>query len=125
MLLDLFFKVAVPLVGIGVVVSKVMIARNKRKGFYEGESGMARRDQINKKYRTNRGAVIIGIACLGIWGLIVAELVNRCGAILFSYVVSALMLIPMFAVYSVLLLIYMGSVHGFANLKARGKVSPK
>ena len=117
MILDAFFAVAVPLTIGGVVLSKLLIRRNAEKPFYPGEEGEAIRDRVNEQHRTTRGAIIILILFVPLYGLLVYGLIDEWGARFFTFVIAALMLIPVMTVYGVVTAIYMSCVHGAAALK--------
>ena len=117
MILDAFFAVAVPLTVGGVVLSKLLIARNKTKPFYPGKEGEAIRDRVNEQYRTTRGATIILILFVPLYGFLVYGLIEEWGMRFFTFVIAALMLLPMMALYGVVTAIYMFSVHGTAAIK--------
>lgn len=116
-LLDLFFAVAVPFTIVCVVVAGVVRSYAARKGIYDGEEGAARRDAINQNFRTNTGAVVIAVIFFALWGLMVAGLVEQWGAILFTFVVSALLLIPFFTVCLGVIMVYMFAVHAYVKLR--------
>lgn len=118
-LLDAFFATAVPFVIFCVVVAVVFRSYAERRGIYEGTEGEARRDAINQKFRTNKGAVVIGVIFTVLWGLMVAALVQQWGAVAFTFVVSALLLIPFFTVCVGVIMLYTFAVHAWARYKGR------
>ena len=115
MILDVFFKIAVPVAIGGMVFAKLMIARNNARPFYSGAEGAARRDAINQRYQTNKAAIVIAILFVPIYGLVVAGLIEEWGPKFFTFVISALLLLPTMVVYSVVLMIYCFAVHGVAG----------
>ncbi|MEE4329913.1 MAG: hypothetical protein V2J10_03540 [Wenzhouxiangella sp.] len=116
-LLDVFFKIAVPFVVLTMVFAGFALRYDRTRGIYRGEEGASRRDQINRRYRTNTGAVVIGILFLGVWGLLVAGLIEQWGAIFFTFVVAALLLLPVGTVAVCVIAVYMFAVHAFARLR--------
>lgn len=116
-ILDVFFRFAVPVVIVGVVLAKLGIGFDKVHGIYRGPEGAARRDAINEKFRTNLGAIVIAGLFVVLWGLTVAALVDELGAIFFTFVIAALLIIPFTTVCAVVVLIYTYAVHGYANAK--------
>ncbi len=118
-LLDAFFTLAVPFIVVCVVVAVVVRSYAERRRIYEGTEGEARRDAINEKFRTNRGAVVIGVIFAMLWGVTVAGLVQESGAVAFTFVVSALLLIPFFTVCVGVIMLYTLAVHAWASYKNR------
>lgn len=116
-LLDAFFRLAVPLVVLAVIFAGVAHRYDRTRGLYRGKAGASRRDEINRRYRTNTGAVVIGVVFLGIWGLLVASLIEQWGAIFFTFVIAVLLLLPVGTVAVCVIAIYMFAVHGFARLR--------
>ena len=116
-LLDVFFKAAVPFVVVSVVAATALLSRNRVRGVYRGAEGAARRDAVNRTYRTNTGSVVIAVIFLGIWGMVVADLVGRWGAVFFTFVVSVLLLLPFSVVCACAILLYTLAVHGWARTK--------
>lgn len=121
MLLDAFFKLAVPLVIFGVAFAYFVLSLNSRYQFYGDEEGKLRRAEINHKYRTNRGAVIIAFIFLLIYSGIVYGLIDEWGAKFFTFVISFLMIIPVMTICSLVIMLYMHAVHGWAHVKVRSK----
>ena len=119
MILDLFFKAAVPFLLVCMVVAKIAFAVQRRRGIYASPEGALRRDEINRKYRTNRGAVVITVVFALLWVLMLLALIEEWGAVFFTFVVSALMLIPFMAVCAGAIMIYMFAIHAKANARAR------
>lgn len=119
MLLDLFFKAAVPFTILCLVAAKVVIAIDRRRGIYATEEGERRRDRINREHRTTRGALVIALIFLVLWILTIASLIEEWGAIFFTFVVGALILIPYMTVCAGAIALYMFVVHARANAKAR------
>ena len=117
MVLDAFFKVAVPLTIVGAAVAKLMIAVNRRRPFYPTAADERRRDAINRRYRTNRAALIIAVIFLLAWMVIVASLVEQWGAKLLTLLVSVFMILPVGTVCCVVILLYSSAVHLVANAK--------
>ena len=74
--LDAFFALAVPFTIFCVIFAFVVQKYHAKRGIYRGPDGAARRDLVNTKYRTNAGAVVIGVIFLGLWGLAVGALVE-------------------------------------------------
>lgn len=118
-LLDLFFTVAVPFLVIVVVVAKLAIAHDRKHGIYRTPEGELRRDEINRRYRTNRGAAVIAVAFLGLWGLTAWALVEKLQGTFFAVVVSGLLLVPFAAVCAGVIALYMFGVHGYAKARSR------
>lgn len=116
-ILDVFFSLAVPFVIFGLIAAKVGIGFDRVKGIYRGPEGAARRDAINAKFRTNRGAIVIAGIFAVLWGLTVAALIEELGAVFFTFVIAVLMIIPFMTVCAVAIAIYMFSVHGYAKAK--------
>lgn len=117
--LDAFFSVAVPLVIFGLILSKVALRVDAVRGIYRGPEGAARRDAINRTFRTNQGAIVIAGLFVVLWGLTVAGLVEKLGAIFFTFVIGVLLIIPFTTVCAVVIAIYMFAVHGYANTRKR------
>ena len=117
--LDTFFSAAVPFVVVSLVVAQVAQRYASTRGVYEGTDGAARRDAINKRYRTNAGAVVIAAVFLALWGVTVAALVEQWGAIFFTFVISGLLLLPFATVGACAIMLYMFAVHGVAAMKDR------
>jgi len=118
-ILDAFFSVAVPLVVLTLIVGAVVQHYDKARGIYRGKDGSDRRSEINKRWGTNKGAVVIGVIFLGVWGLIVAALIEQWGAVFFTFVVAALMLIPVATVAVCVIALYTLLVHAIANARQR------
>ena len=116
--LDVFFGFAIPFVIVSVVLAKVAVAWDRRHGIYRSAEGEQRRDEINRTYGTNKGAIVIGLVFLGIYGLGVASLIEEWGPRFFTFVISALLVIPFLAVTSCAIALYMGLVHVCANMKS-------
>ena len=118
-LLDAFFSVAVPFVVVSIVVAKVAQRYAGARGVHQGADGANRRDGINARYRTNTGAVVIGVLFLALWGVIVAGLVEQWGAVFFTFVVAVLLLLPVTTVAACAIMLYMFAVHGYAAMRNR------
>ena len=116
-ILDAFFTVAPPFAIFSMLVASVTISHAKRRGIYAGEEGEARRAAVNRKYHTNMGAAVIGGCFVLLWFVTVAALVEQWGAIFFTFVVSALLIIPYFAVCAAVIMLYMLAVHGYAKAR--------
>ncbi len=119
MLLDLFFSAAVPFMVICVVVAKLGAAFCERRGVYKTPEGEARRDAINERYRTNLGSLVIAVVFVLLWVLTVYELVQRWGAIFFTFAIGAVIVIPYMAVCAGVIMMYTLAVHGAAKAKSR------
>ena len=119
MLIDVFFDFAAPLAIATVVVASIVIRTNKQGEFYASEEGIKTRDEINKKYKMNTAAIVIGILTLMVYGLVAAEIFEWAGksGTFFAIVVSVLLLIPFLTVYAGLVLIYTLLVHAIGNMK--------
>lgn len=117
--LDAFFSLAVPFVVFGLIVAKLGLGYESVRGIYRGPDGAARRDAINEKFRTNRGAVVIAGLFTVLWGFTVAGLVDMWGAVFATFLIGVLLIIPFTTVCAVAIMIYMFSVHGFAKHKGR------
>lgn len=115
MLIDHFFKLAVPIIVLSMIVSRLAVWRNNRKPFYEGEEGEARRDAINKRYRTTLKSIIICILFVGVWLLLVATLVDVWGYTALTYIVGGFLLLPVGTVCAAVIALYMAAVHGAAK----------
>lgn len=83
----------------------------------EGESV---RDEVNAKYRTNLGAVVIAGIFVVLWGVTVAALIEEWGGIAFTFAVAAFLIIPFLAVCAVVIMLYMFAVHGYAKTRGEG-----
>jgi len=118
-LLDAFFSLAVPLVVVTVLVAGFALRYDGVRGIYGGEEGAARRDEVNRTYRTNLGAIVIGLIFLGVWGVLVAGLIEQWGAVFFTFVIATLLLLPVFTVAVCVITLYMYVVHGVARLRSR------
>jgi len=118
-LLDAFFSLAVPIVVATVILSSVALRFNRSRGIYSGEEGAARRDEVNRSYRTNTGAVVIGVVFAGVWALLVAGMIEQWGPIFFTFVIAVLLLLPVFTVAACVIAIYMYIVHGVAAARRR------
>ncbi len=116
-ILDAFFTVAPPFAIFSMLFASFAISYAKRRGIYVGEEGEARRDAVNRKYGTNKGAAVIGGFFVLLWLVTVAALVEQWGAILFTWIVSALLIIPYFTVCAAVIMLYMFAVHGYAKAK--------
>ena len=119
MILDLFFKAAVPFLIVCVVVAKIVLGVHRRRGIYSSPAGVQRRDEINRKHKTNLGAAVIAVVFALLWVLMLFALIEEWGAVFFTFVVSALMLIPFMAVCAGAIMLYMFIVHAKANAKMR------
>lgn len=118
-LLDAFFTLAVPFIVVCVVVALVVRSYAERRGIYDNAEGEARRDAVNEKFRTTRGAVVIGVIFAVLWGVTVVGLVQDRGAVAFTFVVSALLLVPFFTVSVGVIMLYTLAVHAYARHKGR------
>ncbi len=117
--LDLFFKLAVPFVIVSVIVAKVALGVDRTVGIYDSAAGEARRDQINRDYKTNRGSAVIAGIFVVLWGLTLAAMVESMGAVFFTFVIGALMIIPFMTVCACVIMVYNLAVHGYAHAKSR------
>lgn len=122
MLIDVFFKFAVPLTIFAVAVSVAVLRYNRRRPVYSGADGARRRDAINKRYKTNRGSVVICVIVAVFYVLTVVNLFDHVGArgYVFATVVSALLLVPFGTVAGALILLYTLAVHFIASRKDGG-----
>lgn len=118
-LLDAFFAFAVPVGFLCVLVAVGARSYDRVYGIYRGEEGAARRDAINQRFRTNTGALVILAVFLLLWAVTVAGLVERWGAIFFTFVVAVLLLLPFLTVCAGVVMLYMFAVHGYARAKDR------
>jgi hypothetical protein len=118
-LLDAFLRLAVPLVVVTVVLAGVVVRYDRARGIYRGEEGATRRDEINRTYRTNPAAIAIGVVFLGVWGVMVAAMIEQWGAVFFTFVVAVLLLIPVGTVAVCVIAIWTLAVHAFANARRR------
>ena len=114
-ILDAFFQFAVPFVMVVVVVASLVLTRHRQRPFYADEDGPARRDAINKKYGVNKGMVLIALVFLAVYVVIVISLVERWGPQFFTWVIAALMLLPVGAVCAGAVALYGLTVHALAN----------
>ena len=119
-LLDAFFAVAPPFVIISLFLGALAVSYAKSRGVYEGDEGAARRDAVNAKYRTTTGAVVIGGIFVVLWGVTVAALIEQWGAIAFTFVVAAFLIIPFLTVCTAVIMVYMFAVHGYAKTRGEG-----
>lgn len=117
--LDAFFALAVPLVIVGVVLARVALKYDETKGIYRGPDGAARRDWVNRTFRTSRGAIVISVVFVILWAMMVGGLVEQWGFTLFSVVIGVLLIVPFTTVCAVVITIYMFAVHGYANTRHR------
>ena len=115
----MFFDVAAPVAAVGFVVASFLIKRNAAQPFYPGAEGEARRDAVNEQHGTTRGAVVIALLFVPIYALVVAGMIEQMGARALTFVVAGLLVIPLLAVYGVVTMVYMYTVHGVAALKRR------
>ena len=65
------------------------------------------------------GAAVIAGVFVVLWVLMLLALIEEWGAIFFTFVIAALMILPLLAVCSCVIMVYMFTVHGIANAKAR------
>lgn len=117
-LLDLFFKLAVPFTVFCVIIAKVGIGLAKRHGVYSTAEGEQRRDEINRKHRTNRGAAIIATLCALVWILMLFGMIESMGAKFATFLIWALLALPFGTVCTGIIMLYLATVHGLANFKA-------
>lgn len=115
--LDAFFSIGPPIIIGSLLITTFAVSVARSRGVYEGEEGEKRRDAVNAKYRTTIGAVVIGGIFVMLWGVTVASLIEEWGAIFFTYVVAALLIIPFLAVCAAVIALYMFAVHGYAKTK--------
>lgn len=122
MLIDVFFKFAVPLTIFAVAVAVAVLRYNRRRPVYSGADGARRRDAINKQYKTNRGSVVICVIVAVFYMLTVYNLFDHVGArgYVFATVVSVFLVIPFGTVAGALILLYTLAVHFIANRKGGG-----
>ena len=118
-LVDAFFRFAVPLVVVTAVLAGVVVRYDRARGIYRSDEGVARRDEINRTYRTNAGAIVIGVAFVGVWAVMVAAMIGEWGAIPFTFVIALLLLIPVGTVAVCVIAIWTLAVHAFANARRR------
>ncbi|MCA1789558.1 MAG: hypothetical protein LC667_06810 [Thioalkalivibrio sp.] len=64
-----------------------------------------------------KDSAVIGVIFFILWGLTVAGLVEQWGAIFFTFVVSALLLIPFFTVCLGVIMLYNFAVHAYVKLR--------
>lgn len=119
MLLDAFLNLAVPFFIIVLIGGTLFMKIRGNKPVYDTEEGKQFRDETNKRYKTNRGTVIIGLVSLAVYGLVVASLFEELGNKFFTYVISLLVALPAFGFFIALVLVYHLIVHGRAHLKKR------
>ena len=118
-ILDAFFTVAPPFLLFCLLFASIALSYNKRRGIYEGAEGAKRRDAVNKKYRTTAGAVVIAGVFTMFWGVTVAALLEQWGPRAFTFVVSAILVVPFLTVCAAVIMLYMFAVHGFAKARSR------
>ncbi len=119
MLIDVFFKLAVPLTIFTLLVAVAVLRYNRRRPVYSGADGARRRDAINERYKTNRGGIVIGLIVAAFYVLTVYGLFDHVGprGYVFATVVGVLLLIPFATVAGALVLLYTLVVHFIANRK--------
>ena len=118
-LLDVFFQLAVPLALGATVVAPLVLTFAKGRGIYRGEDGAARRDDVNARYRTNAAAIVICVVFLGLWGAVVAGLLQEWGATFGAFLVAALLVVPFGATCGVVIMLYVLAIHAYASLRDR------
>ncbi|MEM7417785.1 MAG: hypothetical protein AAF389_20010 [Gemmatimonadota bacterium] len=73
----------------------------------------------NEKYGTTKGAMVIAGLFVVLWGLTVLAMIESWGAIFFTFVIAAVIVIPFMAVCAGAIMIYTFAVHGYAHVRNR------
>ncbi len=117
--LDAFIGLGVILATLVVFISPLIYALKKKGGIYRGREGHEKRDEINKKYNTNLGSAIIAVLCFGVYLLICYGIIMEWGASFAIILLCAFLFLPAMMICVFIIMIYIFSVHGYANIKGK------
>ena len=117
--IDHFITFAVWLIIGCSALAKVLWPYLQANPIYEGDAEEAKRDRINREYKTNRGSAIIGLFAIALWALVATVVVDEYGISAFAVVVSVLLVLPVAGVGLIAVVIYNFAVHGIAHLRER------